>query len=841
MRYDGRVFARSSFVLTSLLASLLFTARVEAADAPARSLVRLLHAPSKRHPLADASGRIAVSVQVPPGMDARSLGLLPIAPGVGTIRLTPAEVETFGKTHPELALAVSPPLQPLLDVSGMWTHVGEFRMATGLGTGKGVVVGVVDTGIDVTHPDFRDVEGRSRIAWMLQGGRQPAGLHPELEDKFGCTDPKQVACAVFSGADLDAMMNGQLALELPGDSLGHGTHVTSIAAGNGGVMTGTPTKYVGLAPEATLVIASPSSDAGFQDVDVLIGAQFIDERATAMGMPAVINLSLGGDFGPHDGSSVLEKGLVALTGDNKPGRAIVAAAGNSGAMYQIKGRGPFGIHTEVHVTPGAEVRVPISTPKSKSGNGFVWITFQPDDEVSVGLEAPGGKQWVRLVEPGDESGYDGDGGTTAAVVNRLVNGKTPITEGTNSAVVAFSGAWDEGSFDLILSGHGDAQLWVTGLGDVSPSKSIGLLFERAVRQGTIAVPAAHPNILAVGCTLNRVEWDPLTTEAIELASIGGELNPLPDSMCYFSAAGPTPFGVAKPEISAPGGFVAAAMSKLADPRDHPGGLFDGPACPEGQPCYLVVETQGITAGSSKSSPHVAGAVALLFELDKTLTQQRVTNVLQAGARYPVGTVRHETQLGVGALDLEGARRVLTDEQGMVQEPSIEKSWWVLSSAYARPDPSWPVWGTVELRNQQGEVSTGIAGTELELFVTNGIVVSPLVKVRHGLFRFAVAGERGSAGKTMTVEVRYAGQSLRNRPLLDGEQPTESGKPRELPIGDDVWRALGEVDATSGGCALPKSQTTASRRASPFGAAFGVALAGVGLLRRRSRKERDASR
>lgn len=827
MRYDGRVFARSSFVAATLLAALSLTSIATADDAPARSLVRLLHRPEKPHPLADSSGRIAVNVRIPPGQDAKTLGLLPIGPGLGTIRLTPSEVEEFGKTHPDLALAVSPPLQPLLDVSGVWTHVNEFRVATGLGTGQGVVVGVVDTGIDVTHPDFRDEAGKSRIAWLLQGGRSPAGLHPELEDKFGCTDPKQTKCAVFSGADLDAMIAGQMLLEVPTDLQGHGTHVTSIAAGNGGLMTGIPPKYIGLAPNATLVISSPSSADGFQDSDVLIGAQFIDERATALGMPAVINLSLGGDFGPHDGSSVLEQGLAAIIGDDKPGRAIVAAAGNSGAMYQIKGRGPFGIHTEAHITRGSEVRIPIATPKATNGDGFVWVTFRPEDEVSVGLNAPGGSTWVRLVEPGDEVGYDDDKGTTAAVVNRLVNGKTPITSNTNSAVVAFRGAWEKGSFEIVLSGHGDAQLWVVGLGDVSPSRSEGLLFEKAVRQGTIAVPAAHPQILAVGCTLNRVQWDPLTTQPIELSSLGGELNPLPDSMCYFSAAGPTPFGVAKPEISAPGGFIAAAMSRDADPRNHPGGLFDNGGCPDGEPCYVVDDYHAITSGSSMSSPHVAGAVALLFELDKTLTQQRIINTLQAGARYPLGTVRHETQLGVGALDLEGARKILEDQQGAIEEPSIEKSWWVLSSAYARPDLSWPVWGTVELRTAKGEVSTNIAGTDLELFVTGGVVISPLTKVRPGLFRFAVAGEPGAPGEKVIVDVRYGGRSIET--------------PRELPIGIDVWRANGTVDATSGGCALPKGETTTALRTNPLGMAFGVAIFGMRLLRRRSRKERHASR
>jgi subtilisin family serine protease len=827
MRYDDRVFARSSFVAAALLSTSLLTSAVFAADAPARSLVRLLNRPAKPHPLADASGRIAVSVRVPAGVDARSLGLLPIGPNLATIRLTPSEVEEFGKKYPDFPLAVSPPLQPLLDVSGSWTRVNEFRVATGLGTGQGVVVGVVDTGIDVTHPDFRDEAGKSRIAWLMQGGRKPAGLHPEIEEKFGCNASGQSACAVFSGADLDAMMAGQLMLELPTDVQGHGTHVTSIAAGNGGLSTGKPPKYVGLAPNATLVIASPSAADGFKDVDVLIGAQFIDDRATALGMPAVINLSLGGDFGPHDGSSVLEQGLAAIIGDDKPGRSIVAAAGNSGAMYQIKERGPFGIHTEVHVTPGSDVRVPLATPKSKNGNGFVWITFNPEDEVSVGLNAPGGTSWVRLVEPGDEVGYDDDQGTTAAVVNNLVNGKTPITSNTNSAVVAFDGAWDEGSFEILLSGHGDAQLWVVGLGDVSPSRSSGLLFEKAVRQGTIAVPAAHPQIIAVGCTLNRVQWDPLTTEAIEISSLGGVNFPVPDSMCYFSAAGPTPFGVAKPELSAPGGFIAAAMSRDADPRVQLGSLFDSGGCPDSEPCYVVDDFHAITSGSSMSSPHVAGAVALLLELDKTLTQQRISNILQAGARYPLGMVRHETQLGVGALDLEGARRILEDQQGAPQEPSLAKSWWVLSSAYARPDLSWPVWGTIELRNDQGEVSTSIAGTGLELFVTGGVVTSPMTKVRPGLFRFAVAGEPGSTGQKITVDVRYAGQSIET--------------PRELPIGSDVWRASGVVDATSGGCAWPKSEQATSLRTNPLGMAFGVAAFGMSLLRRRSRKERNASR
>lgn len=820
--------ARSILALSVSLISLLATSRSRADDAPARSLVRLLHSPKKKHPLADGDGRIPVTAMLPPGKDAFSVGLLPVAPGIGAARIAPDELEGFVAAHPDVALTVSPPLSPLLDVSKKWTRVDTFRAATGGGTGKGVVVGIVDTGLDVTHPDFRDANGKSRVAWMIQWGRKPVGLHPEEEKTFFCDDPKHVPCAVFDGADIDAMISGALALTIPGDGEGHGTHVTSIAAGNGGIMGGNSPKYVGVAPEATLVIGAPSSSAGFRDDDLLDAARFVFDRADKMAkdqgkpVPAVLNMSVGGDFGPHDGTSVLEKGLAAFVGDDKPGRAIVLAAGNSGALYKNKnGGGPFGIHTEVAVNEYSETRVPVATPKAKDGKGFVWITFGRGDEISVGLDGPGGSSWIGLVDPGDEAGYDDGDGTTGAVVNKLVNGKTPITSDTNSAVVAFDGKWDEGTFTIRLAGHGHAQLWVAGLGDVSASRSDGLMFEKAVRQGTIAIPASHPELIAVGCTLNRVDWDPLTTSAIQLATIGGEVNPQPDSLCYFTAAGPTPFGVMKPEISAPGGFVAAAMSAQADPRTNPGGLFDGAGCPAGEPCYIVDETHAITAGTSMAAPHVAGAAALLFEIDPTLTQARLTDVLQAGARYPQGTVRHETQLGAGALDIEGARRALAEEGGSVDAPVIEKSWWVLSSAYARPDPSWPVWGTVELRRADGEIASGIAGTQLELSVTGGVVVQPLTKVRHGLFRFAVAGEKGAGGTKMTVDVRFLGQSIES--------------PREIPIGDDIWRSNGELDATSGGCAWADSAATASRKTAPLGPLVGVAFAGVGFAGRRRRK------
>jgi len=385
VRHGRFVFALTSATTLALAAPAL-------ADAPAAPITALLASAQRAHPLADEKGRIPVTVPLPLGADARALGLLPVAPGIGAARFSPAAISAFATTHPDLRLAYSPPLRPLLDWSGKWNHTPQFRKTTGA-DGKGVIVGVVDTGIDIHHPDFRTKDGKSRIAWLLVVGHLPAGLHPDLEDAYGCTDSQQTACAIYAAADIDGLIkSGDTSIR---DTVGHGTHVTSIAAGNGGLMINDSPKFVGAAPEATLVIVSASSSSGgFADGDVLNGARFIFDRADAMKMPAVINLSVGSDFGPHDGTSDIEKGLAAMIGDDKPGRAIVTAAGNSGALYDFGDGGPSGVHTEAVVSEAAITRVPVFASGAKESTGFVWITFRPGDDVEVALEGPDGDRWV---------------------------------------------------------------------------------------------------------------------------------------------------------------------------------------------------------------------------------------------------------------------------------------------------------------------------------------------------------------------------------------------------------------------------------------------------------------
>jgi len=99
--------------------------------------------------------------------------------------------------------------------------------------------------------------------------------------------------------------------KVPSDSLGHGTHVTSIAAGNGISSADKDHPIVGMAPGATIlgVRVTRSGSEDITDTDVLLAAKFLFERAGAMSppMPIAVNASLGSDFGSHDGTTALEQ------------------------------------------------------------------------------------------------------------------------------------------------------------------------------------------------------------------------------------------------------------------------------------------------------------------------------------------------------------------------------------------------------------------------------------------------------------------------------------------------------------------------------------------------------
>lgn len=739
---------------------------------------------------ADAERRVALLAEYP--ADSGVSELL-VGGRYRPIWLAAKELPQFVDDHPELELHWAPPRRALLDQAQRWLGAEVFRNETGL-SGEGVVIGIVDTGIDVTHRDLRDEGGKTRVRYLIDFSRRPAERQPELEEEYGCNSDTQ--CAIYDAQDIDELLNNGVTGDEPTDSFGHGTHVASLAAGNG--KSSKNPRYVGVAPGATIFGArvSRAGDGAIQDPDILSATRFVFEQAERLGMPAVVNLSLGNDFGAHDGSSPLEQGLASFVGPEHPGRAIVVAAGNSGGLYAGLGSSepePYGIHTEVHVPRESPVEIPILTPGPalggvRGGTVYVWLGFRAGDELSVGLDA-NGDEVVPSIAPGQATTYSKDD-YQATIFNGPSAAGASIEVSAHDAVVVIDGNFDPGSvFNLRLSGHGTVNVWVDSRGGAARELGVGALVPRGEKQGTINIPATHPDLIAVGSTVNRNRWRDYKGHPFLIAEHEGSSDLAEvDGTAVTSAAGPTATGVMKPDIVAPGMFVIGAMASSADPRANGGvGLFasQGSCGTPDYECFVVDDKHAVTSGTSMSAPLVAGAIALLLERRPELTQGQLRALLQAGARQPTGTILAEQQLGPGALDLLGTLAALDAEDTPISRVPSDRSQIVLAASFAHPDPGQPVRGLLELRDAREAIADGFDQSRLGLEVRGGSLSQPAQRLGPGLYGFQVSAPEGSGGERLRLDLKFDGLVIARR---------------ELPIGTDRWLAEG-APLPHGGCSF----------------------------------------
>lgn len=192
-------------------------------------------------------------------------------------------------------------------------HQGISPLTQGY-DGSGVIVGIIDTGLDFTHPDFVDAAGNSRVLWIWDH---------ILPDSTNSPQPYNYG-QQFSNFDINS---GNAIAHV--DQTAHGTHVTGIATSNGrgGVA------FTGVAPKADIIAVSLDFNLADDQwlSSVADAVNYIFNKADSLGKPCAINISAGTYFGSHDG-----KDLSAQAIDNmliaKGGRAMVAAAGNAGGV-----------------------------------------------------------------------------------------------------------------------------------------------------------------------------------------------------------------------------------------------------------------------------------------------------------------------------------------------------------------------------------------------------------------------------------------------------------------------------------------------------------------------------
>jgi subtilisin family serine protease len=742
--------------------------------------------------------------RVPNAAAAEALGLVPVGEHFAVGGGTPEQALALSRQAADFSWRWAPPRAALLDRANPAVRASLVYEDYGL-DGSGVIVAIIDTGADLTLPTFQNADGTTRVAWLLSFDEPPLGKHADLEKLYGCS--ADTPCAVYSAADIDELLaRGEAG---PRDYVGHGSHVLSTAAGRDAA-------YPGIAPGAELIVVQSGSKTGaISDGDILLGARFVFDRATEEGKAAVLNVSLGSGFGAHDGTSALEQGLADFT--SEPGHIVVAAAGNDGELYQNTTSTypePLGVHTEVDVPEGTTVRISLLTPATKkeklTGAAYAWLSLDEGAELSVRFDTQRGGQTV-AVHHGEALAFDSVGlherepnDYQLAIFNGR-DTKAAGDVGKNSIVVALTGSW-EGSrvFDLVLEGRGLVRAWLTSTGQVGPSTtSNGMVVPRARTGGTVGVPASSPELIAVGASINRTGWTDYTGHAVEssTAKVG--------ERATFSAAGPNLLGDMKPDLLAPGGYLVAAMSQAADPRDpdNTSSEFASAAiCYDSSvECYVVDDQHAVSSGTSMSAPVVSGAVALLLERDATLVEGEVRQLLRAGTRPARGETAFGSWTGTGILDIVGALQAQDLDAGSSAVlPSAKQSRIALANTYASAVAGQALGGYLALRAEDGAPAGGFAAERLRFEVDGGTVTTG--EIRAGLVQLALQATPGSGGKELTV-----------RALFDDEVLAS----QSVPVGVDALRARLGYEASGGSCQW-------SVRA-PRGVSAGAWFAALGAL------------
>lgn len=244
-------------------------------------------------------------------------------------------------------------------------------------TGKGVLVGIIDSGIDYTHPDFCNEDGTTRIAALWDQGLE--------SDAF---PPGYPIGTLFSEEQINAVLQetmeerGQQRLVPGTDVSGHGTHVTGIAAGNGRASGG---RYRGVAFESKLLIVRLAEvRSGTSLISgtarLMEAVDFCIRYAMEHNQPLALNLSYGTGEGAHNGRSLLETYLNAVASMAKC--VICVGTGNDGTGRKHAG----GYLKETEVT---ELEIAVEGLE-KSLELELWSNYS--DKFVVELEAPSGEK-----------------------------------------------------------------------------------------------------------------------------------------------------------------------------------------------------------------------------------------------------------------------------------------------------------------------------------------------------------------------------------------------------------------------------------------------------------------
>ena len=530
------------------------------------------------------------------------------------------------------------PARPLVtcsDSARYFSRVDALHQGDGLEmpyTGKGVIVGVIDCGFDFNHINFSDKNGNSRVKAVYMP-LDATGTSPVIN---GMTLPG----SCYEGTSAIKRLTTDDALTT------HGTQTAGIAAGsyraNG---------WYGMAPDADIVMCG-MPEGQLNDVRVANCVAYIADYAQRAGKPCVINISLGSNLGPHDGTSFLTRVFNQVSG---PGCVIVVSAGNDGDD-------PVCFHRSI--TSRNDTVTALLSGYRHTGDYSGTLSAWSNDRTPIGSRI------VVFNGNGDVvySSRDalGSSGQTVEISSdkdddfrMFFTGSISMTstlEATNrySSICQLDVTASSKDYVLGIQYFANAATkltaWATQYAFFDTHQFAWA--EQGTPSGSINDLATTDSVISVGSYNSKQYITKRDNTPYH------RLNSEPREISYYSAFGPDENGISRPDVCAPGSVVIASANRYDTQAPNmaywqPSVFLNGveyPYCPD--------------LGTSMSAPVVTGAIALWMQANPNLSARGVRDILNHSS-YKDGYVMasDSRRWGSGKLDVAAGMRYMMSGGG----------------------------------------------------------------------------------------------------------------------------------------------------------------------------------
>lgn len=538
--------------------------------------------------------------------------------GILIVKIPADSIEQIAELESVDYIEISQPLRLLNNVTREVTHT-DFLHAGSNGldqayTGKDVIVGIIDSGIEFNHINFKDDKDSTRIVRAYVGSSNPYG-----GSGITYTKPEQIE-----------------RLTTDTYTSTHGTHTTGTAAGSY-----TANGFQGMAPDADLYLCGLPN---LTTTEMVGQAEAIVSYAKEVGKPVVINLSVGGNNGPHMGTDATSVAFDALADE---GVIFVIAAGNEGT-YDLWLNKTFENETDEE-----QCRTIITTSSTSGGNityyglidGYTTnpvsakllvVDTQNDNEVMCESELIELGVW-QLSQSDNAAQFKNyfnfDGFYSDLIISIGFDDSIDKYMIYTETVLPVTTRNRSGRYKLGLALYGtqgdEINMWTDSSMEFTDNGSEE--YTAGSSDGSVNEIATGREAISVGAYVTEKTWKDVIT-GLEMqfpqdAEVVG-------NMATFSSYGYDMNGVWHPTIVAPGHAISSSFNSYNSNYEHgyneSSGMFtDKVTDDEGNTYYWMVNS-----GTSMATPAVTGIIATWLQYDPTLTPDDIKDIFAHTAQKP---------------------------------------------------------------------------------------------------------------------------------------------------------------------------------------------------------------